>query len=244
MPGICTDRILETADRLSAAQLLLWLGWKATPGAHPDTVTSLCSAEFTPCLLCCVNNAGRAVGLPSAALLQQHRAHTSPKPKCSQARSGSSRLPQPHAQHTGSAPLLSPSGIRLLRWECADLGSSHGVLLLLGAVCAGQEAHAPPGEALPATAGHSDMETQPSVTLPACLGIRARAKEPVPTRSPPSHGTLWQPGPALCQAGPSRCQTRPIHPGLQTKPWHSLGDITAQPPLTMPPCRGNSLHHT
>lgn len=114
MPGICTDRILETADRLSAAQLLLWLGWKATPGAHPDTVTSLCSAEFTSCLLCCVNNAGRAVGLPSAALLQQHRAHTSPKRSPNAARhdlaAAACLSPMPSTRDQPLSCLLQASG--------------------------------------------------------------------------------------------------------------------------------------
>lgn len=136
MPVICTDWILETADPLLAVQLLLWLGWKATPGAHSYTATSLCSAEFMPCLLCCVvRNAGRALRLPSAALLEQHRAHASPKrtPNAARYDLAAATCPSlPHSQHKGSAPLLSP-GIRLLGWQCAHLGFSQEVLL--GGLC-------------------------------------------------------------------------------------------------------------
>lgn len=71
------------------------------------------------------------------------------------------------------------------------------------------------------------METQPSVTLPAFLGTRA-SQGAVPTRSSPSHGALWQPGPALCQPQPrsSRCQTRPIQPG--SKQSHGTARVTSQ----------------
>lgn len=97
LPVICTDWILETADPLSAVQLLPWLGWKVIPGAHPDTVTSLCSAEFTPCLLCCCQECwqSRQAPVSRAAGAVQGTHLSRENPKCSQARSGSSHLPQP-----------------------------------------------------------------------------------------------------------------------------------------------------
>lgn len=125
---------------------------------------------------------------------------------------------------TGDQPL---SCLRLASGsETGACGSGilTGVPLLPGAVCAGQAAPAPPGAALPATAGHWDMETQPSVTLPAFLGTRVRAKEPVPTRSTPSHGTLWQPGPG---SPAQRCARHvPSTPG--SKQSHGTARVTSQ----------------
>lgn len=125
MPVICTDWILETADPLLA--VLLWLGWKVIPGAHPDTHQSL-QAELGPCVLCCaVRSTGRAARLPSATLLEQHRAHSSPKRSPNAARHDLAAPPAPAcpAPSRGTSP--SPlSSIRLLGQECADLGSSQG----------------------------------------------------------------------------------------------------------------------
>lgn len=147
---ICTDWTLETADPLSAVQLLLSLGWKVTPGAHRDTATSLCSAKFTPCLLCCgVRNAGTATRLPSATLL----GHT-PLQREAQMQPGTiwQQPPAPACSNpsTGDQPLsclLRASG----SWDRGVWSwDPHRGAPLLGAACAGQAAPAPAGAALAA----------------------------------------------------------------------------------------------
>lgn len=167
---ICTDGTLETTDPLPAVQLLLSLGWKMTPEAHRDTATSPCSAEFTPCLLCCgVRNAGTAARLPSATLLGhtplQREAQTQPGTIWQQPPAPACPIPSTGDQTLSCLLLASGSWTGLGRAGILT-GCS---LCWASSSCSGWSSSG-------SRAGRSAMDTQPSVTLPAFLGTRGEPR--------------------------------------------------------------------
>lgn len=80
----------------------------------------------------------------------------------------------------------------------------------------------------------TDMETQPCVSL-----LPPWEQEREPRSQFPHAAPAAQPSPV-----PAPLLSLPDTSRVPPGPKQSLGDITGLPPLTVPPRRGNSLHHT